>query len=159
MAAPSTPLPKAPAPTHGCVRCGRPVPLDVAMCEFCNPLGLSQPASTQVHGTVFVAVALAIVVMAVLGRVALSGIGPFRASVTEVAAAGTGLAITLSVTNEGTKTGSTTCRVTRATPGGAGPSAIVQSPHIDAGRTATFRTTTDRFGTEPLPLAVSCESP
>jgi hypothetical protein len=155
MAAPSTPLKQA--PTHGCVRCGREVPLDVAMCEFCNPLGLSQPASTQIHGTVFVAVALAIVVMAVLGRMALSGIGPFRAGVTDVTATDSGLAITISVTNEGTKTGSTTCQLTPT--GRAGPSTIVQSPHIDPGRTATLVTRTDRFGSQPVPLAVSCDAP
>jgi hypothetical protein len=160
MAAPSTGVPKAPAtaPTHGCVRCGRPVPLDVAMCEYCNPLGLSEPASTQVHGTAILAVGLAIVVLAVLGRVALSGIGPFRASVDEVVTTGARLTITLSVTNEGSKRGGTTCRISRAG-GAAGAVEIVQTPAIQAGETATFTTTTERFGSDPVSLAVGCDTP
>lgn len=159
MAAPSTPVPgPTPAPTHACVRCGRQVPLDVAMCEVCNPLGLSQPASSQVHGTVFVAVALAIVVLAVLGRAALSGIGPFSAGVVDVTTAGEGLAVTLSVTNGGTKTGSTTCRVSRAERVG-GALAIVQSPPIEPGQTKVFSTTTERFGSQPIALAVACDAP
>jgi hypothetical protein len=67
--------------THPCVRCGTPVPLPVAMCERCNPLGLKQPASSQAHGTVFLGIALAVVALAVLGRVALAGVGPFSATV------------------------------------------------------------------------------
>jgi hypothetical protein len=155
MAAPSTPIKQA--PTHGCVRCGRQVPLDVAMCEFCNPLGLSQPAASQVHGTVFVAVGLAIITLAVLARLAVSGIGPFTTTVDAVTTSGAGLAVTLSVTNGGTKTGSTTCRLTPV--GRGGPSAIVQTPHIDPGQTVTVAAKTDRFGSEPLALLASCDAP
>lgn len=128
------------------------------MCEQCNPLGLSQPASTQVHGTVFVAVGLAILTLAVLGRVALSGIGPFQATIANVTTTGDGLAITLSVTNEGSKTGSTTCRIGRA---GAATGAVqvIQSPVIDAGVTTTFETSTERFGSTPLALTVTCDTP
>ncbi|HEY7522220.1 MAG TPA: hypothetical protein VH720_01005 [Candidatus Limnocylindrales bacterium] len=133
------------------------MPLDVAMCDVCNPLGLSQPASSQVHGTVFVAVGLAIVVLAVLARLAVSGIGPFPATVGDVVPSAGGLTITLSVTNSGTKTGSTTCEISRR--GASGARAIIQSPHIDPGRTVTFRTTTDSFGSEPLPLSVACDTP
>ena len=43
-------------PTHGCVRCGAPIPIDDGMCERCNPLGLKQPAPSQAHGTVVIAV-------------------------------------------------------------------------------------------------------
>jgi predicted nucleic acid-binding Zn ribbon protein len=158
MAVPSTPAAPGPAVhVHGCVRCGKPVPLDVAMCEDCNPLGLSQPASTQVHGTVFLAVGLAIVVMAVFARLAVSGIGPFPAAVRDVVPSSGGLTITLTVTNSGTKTGSTTCQIRRSGSGGGG--VIVQSPHIDPGQTVTFRTTTESFGTKRLPLAVACDTP
>src|SRR6266508_5372188 len=99
----SQPKPAAAEPTHACVRCGRPVPLDIARCDECNPLGLSQPATSQVHGTVFVAIVLAVVVLAVAGRVALSGVGPFSGQVTAVEAAPPGLVVTLSVRNENTK--------------------------------------------------------
>lgn len=149
----------APDPTHGCVRCGRPVPLDVAMCEVCNPLGLEQPATTQVHGTAFVAVVLAVVVLAVLGRAALSGVGPFRAQVVEVLPVASGLAITIDVTNDGTKSGQTTCQLTVAARGGIGASQVVTSPRIAPGESRRFATTTDRFGPDPLALAVLCQDP
>jgi predicted nucleic acid-binding Zn ribbon protein len=122
MQSTSSPAAQAAGPTHGCVRCGAPVPLDIALCERCNPLGLSQPASTQAHGTVFLAVALSVVGLALLGRFALSGIGPFSGSIAGVVAAPPGLAITLSVTNEGSSAGSTTCRVFDPADSGLGPS-------------------------------------
>src|SRR5690242_13721639 len=56
--------------THPCARCGAPVPLDVGLCERCNPLGLKDSASSQVHGTVFVAVGLAVVVLAIVAHLA-----------------------------------------------------------------------------------------
>ena len=149
--------PRAPEPTHPCVRCGRPVPLDVSLCEACNPLGLEQPATSQVHGTVFVALLLAIVLLAVAGRAALSGIGPFTAQVVGVAAASPGLAVTLDVRNEGSRTGTTSCRLTHAAGRGVGASEIVLTPQIEAGQNRRFTTTTGKFGTEPVELAVDCQ--
>ncbi len=148
---------RAPDPTHACVRCGRPVPLDVSLCELCNPLGLQQPATSQVHGTVFVALLLAIVVLAVAGRAALSGIGPFTAQVIGVAAASPGLAVTLDVRNDGSKRGTTSCRLTRAATRGIGASEIVLTPQIEPGQNRRFTTTTGKFGAEPLELAVDCQ--
>jgi hypothetical protein len=145
-------------PTHPCVRCGRPVPLDVAMCEFCNPLGLSQPASTQVHGTVFVVVALAIVGLAVLGRVALSGVGPFRAEVSSVVTAPSGLVVTVTIHNEGSKAGATSCRIMEAVRAEAGPTAVIQTPRVDAGQSRQFSTTVRQFGNTPVALAVQCDA-
>ncbi|HEX5826618.1 MAG TPA: hypothetical protein VFY23_03800, partial [Candidatus Limnocylindrales bacterium] len=63
-----TPAPSAlpsPEPLHGCVRCGARIPVSQAMCEHCNPLGLKEPAASQAHGTVFVGIAVAVVLMAV----------------------------------------------------------------------------------------------
>jgi hypothetical protein len=144
--------------THPCVRCGRAVPLDVAMCEYCNPLGLSQPASSQVHGTVVVVVALAIVGLAVLGRVALSGVGPFRAEVASVIADPSGLAVTLTIHNDGTKTGATSCRITEAVRAEAGPTAVIQTPRVEAGGTRQFTTTVRQFGNTPIALAIQCDA-
>ncbi|HVL54733.1 MAG TPA: hypothetical protein VM344_10805 [Vitreimonas sp.] len=145
--------------THPCVRCGRHVPLDVAMCEICNPLGLEQPASSQVHGTVFVAIVLAVVVLAVLGRAALSGVGPFRAEIVEVLPVTAGLVVTIEVANDGSKGGATTCNLTRGANPGIGPSQLVHSQRIEPGQTRRVSTTTDRFGTAPVALAVTCQSP
>src|SRR3954454_13007565 len=87
--------PLRPEPTHPCVRCGRPVTLDESLCEECNPLGLSQPATSQAHGTVFLAIILAVVALAVAGRLAIAGVGPFRGEVSSVVPAPSGLAVTL----------------------------------------------------------------
>lgn len=160
----ATPTPAAPAAapseqTHPCVRCGRPVSLDESLCEFCNPLGLSQPATSQAHGTVFVAIAGAVVLLAVAGRVALSGVGPFHGQVTGVAPTANALAVSLTVRNDGTKEGSTTCRITEASRAGTGPAAVVLTPHIQPGESLTFTTTAAQFGTTAVPLAIDCRSP
>jgi hypothetical protein len=148
-----------PEPTHPCVRCGRSVSLDESLCEFCNPLGLSQPAASQAHGTVFVAIVGAVVLLAVAGRLALSGMGPFQGQVANVTASGTGLEVALTVHNEGSKEGSTTCRITEASRGGTGPAAVLLTPHVAPGQTLTFSTTVEQFGSTVVPLAVDCRSP
>jgi predicted nucleic acid-binding Zn ribbon protein len=161
-AAPSPPTPntqRAIEPTHPCVRCGRRIPLDQAMCEFCNPLGLSQPATSQAHGTVFLAIAAGVVALAVIGRLALAGVGPFHASVANVAPTADGLAVTLTVRNDGTSEGSSTCRLTEASRNGTGPSAIVLTPHVKPGQSLTFTSIVSTLGTTVVPLAVECRSP
>jgi predicted nucleic acid-binding Zn ribbon protein len=145
-----------PEPTHPCVRCGRAVSLDESLCEFCNPLGLSQPATSQAHGTVFVAIVGAVVLLAVAGRLALSGVGPFRGEVTSVTPSATGLAVALTVHNAGSKEGSTTCRITETARAGTGPAAVVLTPHVAPGQSLTFSTSVEEFGTTVLPLAVIC---
>lgn len=143
--------------THGCVRCGEAVPLDIALCERCNPLGLPQPASSQMHGTVLVAIVVSIVGLALLGKFALSGIGPFTATVAGVVAAPPGLAITLTVTNEGRSEGSTTCRVYDPGSGGIGPdTAYLLSPVVPARQTVSFSKETAVLGPAVRPLAVQC---
>jgi hypothetical protein len=151
--------PTAAEPTHACVRCGAPVPLDVSMCENCNPLGLEQPATSQAHGTVLIGIVLAVLFLAVAGRLALQGVGPFEATVSSVTPADRGLAITLMVTNEGTSAGTTRCRVAEAGPPKPGPVAFVVSPHLDAGQTATFTAHVTEFGATPRELAATCDSP
>jgi predicted nucleic acid-binding Zn ribbon protein len=153
----ATPAAPAVGPTHGCVRCGAPVPLDIAMCERCNPLGLPQPASSQAHGTVFLAIALSVVGLALLGRFALSGIGPFSGSIVGLVPAPPGLAITLSVTNGGSSAGSTTCRVfDPSQPGLGADSAFLTSPAVEPGQTIAFSGETSVLGSQVRPLAVEC---
>jgi hypothetical protein len=135
------------------------VPVDVALCERCNPLGLSDPAASQAHGTVFLAIVLGVVALAVAGRLALSGIGPFRAQVSGVEAAGAGLVVTIAVQNQGTKAGPTTCRITDPANRGVGPAAIVQSPPVEPGQSRSFTATIPQFGASPRPLAIACEAP
>jgi hypothetical protein len=141
------------------VRCGAPVPIDVGLCERCNPLGLRDSSASQVHGTVVIAVLLAIVGLAFLARFAVSGVGPFTAEIGNAVPAGTGLAITLTVQNQGTATGQTTCRITDPADRNASKGAIVLSPRIDAGQTRTFEVTVYDLGSTVRPFAVACAAP
>lgn len=151
--------PPVPAePTHPCARCGRPVGPGIGLCEDCNPLGLRDVAAGQVHGSVFVAVLVAVAILAVLARLSIAGIGPFPASVDGVEAATGGLAITLTVTNQGS-TGQTTCRVGLAGDQGVGTAAFITTPRLDAGETRTFTRVVSAFGSEARELVVSCRTP
>ncbi len=157
--APARPAPSPAEPTHGCARCGAPVGPGVGLCETCNPLGLRDSASSQVHGTAFIGVVVGIIALAVLARLAVSGLGPFPASVDAVMPSGGGLAVTLTVTNEGNGTGQTTCRVApagdRSTAGGA----FVLSPQLGPGETKTFTSEVTTFGVDPIDLIVTCRTP
>jgi hypothetical protein len=115
-------------------------------------------AAGQVHGSVFVAVLGAVVILAVLARVSIAGIGPFPASVDRVEPATGGLAVTLTVTNQG-EAGQTTCRVGLAGDPGVGTAAFVTSPRIEAKQTRTFTTVVSALGTEPRDLVVACRTP
>jgi hypothetical protein len=144
-------------PTHPCIRCGRPgVPADAGLCELCNPLELSQPSATQMHGIAAVGIVAFVAVLAVLGRVALAGTGPFDGTVTGVAAAAGGLSVTLSVVNRGSNASATTCTLTQATPTVNAPAAAVQTPRIGAGETVSVTADVTQFGAQPIGLLVSC---
>ena len=155
----SFPSPAPAAPTHPCVRCGKPTAIERGLCEECNPLGLGDASASQVHGIALVGVIAAIVILAVLARIAVSGIGPFEASVGDVQPAGPGLSVTLHVTNTGTAAGQSACRITDENPGGTTAAALVQSPRIEPGETRTFTQDVTEFGSEPLELTVVCEAP
>ncbi|MEO6207774.1 MAG: hypothetical protein ABIP77_07450 [Candidatus Limnocylindrales bacterium] len=131
----------------------------VGLCERCNPLGLRDAASSQAHGTAFIAVAIAIVIMAVVARLAVSGIGPFPASVGSVTPVANGLAIDLTVTNEGASTGQTTCRIFDPADQGGGPRAFVLSPRIGPGETVEFSSTVIEFGATARAFQVECRTP
>ena len=155
-----TPAPSAlpsQEPLHGCVRCGARIPVSQAMCEHCNPLGLKEPAASQAHGTVFVGIAVAVVLLAVFARVAVSGVGPFSGGLSNVVADPAGLKVTVVVRNEGTSEGSTTCRIGDPDIRGIGPeTAYVTSPLIGPGQSATFDAVVTTLGTEVRPLTISC---
>jgi hypothetical protein len=157
--APSTGNPVTPVHTHPCARCGAPVGLEVGLCERCNPLGLRDSASSQVHGTVFVAVAVAIVGLALAARFAVAGIGPFRAVVAGMTDDPGGLVVQLQVSNEGTSAGTTTCRISDPALQGSGQPVFVLSPRIEAGATVTFEQRLAGLTGPARPLAVDCSSP
>jgi hypothetical protein len=161
MISPAT-LPATPAkpePTNACLRCGRPIPIGDSLCELCNPLGLKQPAATQVHAIAAGGVVFFVVVLALLAQVGLSGVGPFSGRIMGVEARDDGLAVSISVTNGGTKGAATTCRVIDAERIAGGPGQVIQTPVIPAGDSLTFTATVSAFGPAVRTLAVDCQSP
>ena len=159
---PTTSAPRSPVsaePTHPCARCGKPVGPGIGLCEECNPLGLRDVASGQVHGSVFIAVTAAIIILAVLARLSIAGSGPFPANVDGVTPTDTGLTVTLTVTNEGDATGVTTCRLSRVDDGGTGTAAFVTTPRLAAHERRTFSSLVTEFGTSSADLQVECRTP
>ena len=155
-------LASAPAPTeptHPCARCGAPVGPGIGLCERCNPLGLRDSSASQAHGTAFIGVAIAVIALAFVARLAFAGVGPFPATVDAVDPVAGGLAVTVTVTNAGDATGQTTCRLTDPTDSGISTSALMLSPRIEAGGSATFTGTVTEFGTAPIALRVECRTP
>jgi cellulase/cellobiase CelA1 len=112
-----------------------------------------------VHGTVFVAVAIASVLLIVLARLSIAGSGPFPASISSVAPTANGLAVTVTVTNEGSSAGQTTCRIVDVADRGLSRSAFVLSPRIDPGQTLGFSAVVTEFGPGARDLAVTCRTP
>jgi hypothetical protein len=153
------PRPAKPEPTHGCARCGAPVGPGVGLCEQCNPIGLRDVAASQVHGTVIIAVLVGFGLLAVIARLAVAGGGPYAATVDAVHASGAGLAVTLSVTNEGDGEGQTTCRLEDLAQGRVGQDAFVLTPRIDGGATTTFTSQVNEFGPTPVALMATCRTP
>jgi hypothetical protein len=63
------------------------------------------------------------------------------------------------VTNEGSASGQTTCRLDDPGQLAGGLAAFVLSPRIEAGQTVTFTSTVTEFGETPLDLRVECRTP
>jgi hypothetical protein len=159
MTAPAT-TPARPAQTHPCARCGAPVALDVGLCERCNPLGLKDSASSQVHGSVLLAVGLAIAGLAIAAHFATVGIGPFTAKVTAMTPGATAGSIvaTIEARNDGQAAGTATCRLTDPLDPALIHTSVVYSPRIAPGETRTFSQEVS-FGSPDRLLAVTCNGP
>ena len=147
----------APAPTHGCIRCGAPIPLADALCAACNPAGLEQPAASQAHGTVFAGIALGVVAMLAAATFLVGGVGPFTGRLTAAEPTDGGLVLTLDVTNAGRRDGPATCRVWDPAFLGNPPiETYVRTPAIPSGQTLTFEQRVVDLGTEARAFAVDC---
>lgn len=158
----ATPASLAPEPTHACIRCGRPgLPPDKALCEDCNPLELTQPSATQVHGIAALGILVFVVVLAVAGRWALAGTGPFVGTIGSVAPTADGLTVTVSVTNQGRTAGATTCRIEGLGNPVGGEFELVQTPLVQPGATIQFPAVVTKLGTTgtATSLQADCQSP
>src|SRR5919106_1817493 len=94
-----------------CLKCGREIGPDESICEFCNRAGMATPSASQYHGTIVLAIVLAVVGLAIAASLAQRGIGPFVADVRSIAPADPGYTITYTVTNEGTTAGRAKCQI------------------------------------------------
>lgn len=133
--------------------------MGVGLCERCNPLGLRDSSASQVHGTVFLGVLAAFVLLAIVARLAVTGLGPFPARIDAVRPSGTGLEVTLTVRNDGSAAGRTTCRVYARADRGGGKSAFVLSPQLQPAQTRTFSQVVTEFGSRVEDLVVECRTP
>lgn len=133
--------------------------IDVGLCETCNPLGLRDVSASQVHGIALLGIVLAIVALALIGRVALSGVGPFTPVLAAITADGDALAVTLTVTNQGKSAGQTTCRLTDPLDRNGGGAGFVLSPRIEPGTTETFTKRVTGLGSTARDLVVECSAP
>jgi hypothetical protein len=141
---------------QACVRCGAPVSLQTALCERCNPLGLAQPSASQAHGTVALGIGAAVLLLASLAGSSSRGIGPFTVDMSAPDSVPGGLAVAITVTNTGATAGSATCQVTTSEIGSAGLSEIISTPRIEPGATTTVDRQLKSFGSDPIPLTITC---
>jgi hypothetical protein len=101
-------------PGSHCIRCGRPTPAGVALCDDDNPGGIKGPSATQVHGTILAGVVLGGLVFLALARLAIGVGGPYVTDISGRASlAGGGVELVFAVTNSGHDRGIANCRVTR----------------------------------------------
>jgi hypothetical protein len=101
-------------PVAHCFRCGKETPAGQGLCKKHNPHRINGPSSTQMHATVFGGIALGVLALFILARLAVGATGPYVSEVTVSAAGpGGGAAVSFAVTNEGDSDGVADCRVTR----------------------------------------------
>ena len=104
----------ASGPHDRCVRCGRPTPLGVSLCELDNPGHIGAPSATQLHATMLAGVGIGVLLLAILARALTAGVGPFDSRlVGQAILANGGASVAIQVTNRGTKEGPATCQVSR----------------------------------------------
>ena len=95
------------------MRCGRPTPLGVALCERDNPGHIKGPSSTQVHGTILIGVMGGFVALLLLLRLASAGVGPFTSSFAGLATRPDGgMNVVVQVANSGTRAVGASCLIT-----------------------------------------------
>ena len=142
-----------------CIKCGREVGPDESMCATCNQAGMVAPSATQVHGTIFVAIVLGVVLLGVLGSLVVGRGGPYDATVVgfEVSQTG-GLDVALQVGNGGDHPGRGRCQLTLRD----GDRAIVQqaltiSPRIEPQADVEFTYTIVELTEPPASVEVICQ--
>jgi hypothetical protein len=99
-------------PHDTCLKCGRPTPLGVSLCEQDNPGRIKSPSTTQVHATIAIGVIAGFVLLLVLLRVGSAGIGPFPSALAGYTTrADGGVDVAVTVTNAGSRPAGASCRI------------------------------------------------
>jgi hypothetical protein len=146
------------SPARGCIKCGNEVGPDESMCAVCLRAGMVAPAASQYHGTIAVAIVAAVAGLAMLASLSLQGVGPYRAEVLGAAPATDGVAVTVSVTNEGTKEGRAKCRIiARDDAGRVIGSLNLLSSQIPGGDALTFDQSLPGLVEVPEQIEFSCQ--
>ena len=143
---------------RNCIKCGREVGPDETICEVCNQAGMATPSATQYHGTVVVAIVLAVAVLGIAASLSLRGVGPYAAQVLHVERAEpAGFAITYAVTNEGTKPGRAKCQLVALDADGQQlRTRGTVTSQIAGGATAELTETVPGLQEEPASVSISC---
>jgi hypothetical protein len=146
------------AETRNCIKCGREIGPDESICELCNRAGMATPSASQYHGTVVVAIVLAVAGLAVAASLSLRGVGPYGAEVRDVVAADPiGYAITYEVTNTGTRPGRAKCQLVALDDAGRPlRTRGTVTSQITGGDTVELTETIPGLEVEPTAVTVSC---
>ena len=142
-----------------CIKCGREVGPNESMCASCNQAGMVTPSATQVHGTIFVAIVLGVVLLGVMSSFLIGRGGPYAAEVVgfEVTAAG-GLDVALHVENSGSHQGRGRCQLTlRDADRAIVQQALTISPRIDPLTALDFAFTIVELTEPPATVEVICQ--
>lgn len=142
---------------RACIKCGGEIGPDETICGVCNRAGMASPSASQYHGTVAVAIVLAITGLAVAASLSLRGVGPYGAELRGVRAADPGFAITYAVSNEGTKPGRAKCQIVAIGERGERlRTTTAITGQIAGGGTAVLTETIPGLSVEPSEVTVRC---
>jgi len=147
-----------PRPPRHCIKCGREVGPDESLCAVCNRAGMVTPSASQYHGTMVVAIIAGVVALAIWASLAMRGVGPYEAHVTDVQPAPPGgVAVTVEVENLGTARGYGKCQL-RALDAGGSTLRVqpISAGPLEGGATRTFSTRITGLSQLPDEVTVSC---
>jgi hypothetical protein len=119
---------------------------------------MATPSASQYHGTVVVAIVLAVVALAIAASLSLQGVGPYAGEVSAIEPADpVGFTITYRVRNEGTAAGRAKCQLTARDDDGrqlrVRNSLTTQIP---GGETAEGQETIPGLEVEPASVSIRC---
>lgn len=149
---------QTPAAVRHCIKCGREIGSDESICASCNRAGMATPSASQYHGTVVVAIVLAVAALAVAASLSLRGVGPYAAEVGAIQPADpVGFTITYTVRNDGTSAGRAKCQLTALDDNGR-PLRVrnALTAQIPGGETTEGQATIPGLESKPASVSIRC---